>query len=524
MKIKKQMLSLLFSGIILVSSSVPTWAAYYPNQTSKSECDTSINSGVYVSIPKRLDLLRNETEDTYNEKNYVSAGGRISYGKVLSVQSDTLISYKNEAIDDSVDGVVTFGDNGVCTWDADEMYRSISSAIKKPIEITVDAKDVNYADKYNSVVNFKIETGIQKTDAKYFTFSVNEESHEACLTGFTELGLALENVVTPTEYNGYPVTAISLPVCSGSALKNLTVSDGVKIINEYNSYCLGVNKNSVLESVYISDSVEYIGDFTFGSIPTLKSIRLPINDNFKKIGIYTLSDTPIEDLIIPDSVETIHSSAIPVKALKTIIFPKNLKTNNSSLSNAKKIDTIIFNSENCTRSVFVNDNTSGWSNTIRNVVFSNTVKTISCNTLLGLTKSTINPSEFNVTLGENITSISNLGDIFFMKEVVLPESVKVISDRAIANSMVEKIVIPYKGNDFVFGVNAICDCANLKELVLPKISTFSANSFTPIMNTLTDIYTASSESEWNTAISTLTQTEIDKLNTLAIHYNYVYTE
>lgn len=110
-----------------------------------------------------------------------------------------------------------------------------------------------------------------------------------------------------------------------SNLKELTIGTGLKIIpNEAFNFCFNI------ENIIIPDNIEEIGDYAFQSVyNNVKEITL--SNNLKRIGIRAfnnlnrVSTAPIEEIIIPDSIEVIDDRAFENTNVKNIILPnKNI--------------------------------------------------------------------------------------------------------------------------------------------------------------------------------------------------------
>lgn len=117
-------------------------------------------------------------------------------------------------------------------------------------------------------------------------------------------------------------------------IKKLTLSDNVLAVDD--SYCencpnletvvLGKNIASIgnmafwgcskLTSINLSQGVKTIGNSTFTGCESLTEILLP--NTLKTIGEYAFSETALQELTIPASVEEIREAALVIKGLKKV--------------------------------------------------------------------------------------------------------------------------------------------------------------------------------------------------------------
>ncbi len=78
---------------------------------------------------------------------------------------------------------------------------------------------------------------------------------------------------------------------------------------------------SSLESIYIPDSVEVIGDNEFSGCP-LNSVYL--GKNIRGLGIQAFLGTPLTEVKLPDSLEVLCRSCLPFHQIKVLELPDNI--------------------------------------------------------------------------------------------------------------------------------------------------------------------------------------------------------
>lgn len=141
------------------------------------------------------------------------------------------------------------------------------------------------------------------TDDDGFTYVYDLPSGGYKLTGYSGME---DEVVVPGSVNGYPVTVIgSNAFMSGYIpIRSVTLPDTVKVIEEY-----AFGPCYELESVYLGNSLETIGDYAFEGT-CLRSVTLP--DTLRSIGDGAFNCCyDLEELVIPAGVTHIGIGAFP---------------------------------------------------------------------------------------------------------------------------------------------------------------------------------------------------------------------
>lgn len=112
-------------------------------------------------------------------------------------------------------------------------------------------------------------------------------------------------------------------------LRSIKFPEGLRSLPVFNSWGI-VECCDNLEEVYLPDSIEEIGNWTFRGCLKLKNIKLP--KNLKKIGNWAFSETGIESLTIPQGVSSIgcnnfHRYIGEIEIMiKRIVFEDNKAT------------------------------------------------------------------------------------------------------------------------------------------------------------------------------------------------------
>lgn len=148
---------LAISSCFSVLFSTATFAAI-PNKSVQSSFNTENLEEIIVSIPKRCDLEYSQTNNTYEKTDGVSAKGKISTNKQLSITTNTAIQYIFEDDENiKVNANVVFGTNGKSVWSAEEMRTNQTSDTPKDFKIVVNNADsLQYIGNYNATLNFVI--------------------------------------------------------------------------------------------------------------------------------------------------------------------------------------------------------------------------------------------------------------------------------------------------------------------------------------------------------------------------------
>lgn len=237
-------------------------------------------------------------------------------------------------------------------------------------------------------------------------------------------------VVIPAEYNGKPVTGI-----------------GEKALWSGSEYSKGS-----ITSVTLPDSVITIGDRAFMNQP-LTSLTLPAS--LKSVGVeafargYSIyegeTEDTIEDLILPEGLETIGAGAFGRAELTSIVIPDSVKTIGSDESGS-------------TDSGFRTFGTS-----LESVTFGKGLEVIGADVFSDsamLREADLSGCTKLESIGKNA-----FGSCGRLKTVKLPANLKEIGNRAFYRTKLESITLPDNITELPDGVFAETP---IKSVVLPK--------------------------------------------------------
>lgn len=172
--------------------------------------------------------------------------------------------------------------------------------------ITVDDVEHSYELKLTLSDGRTINAGTIVTPAgiipEIFTFS--ETSTAATVTGLTDYGKTLSEIVIPNEYNEKPVTSIGDNAFqNGKRLTGVTIPSSVTSIGNY-----AFRNCSGLTSVTVPSSVTSIGSWAFYGCSGLTSITIP--SGVTSIGSSAFRNcSGLTSITIPSSVTSINSYA-----------------------------------------------------------------------------------------------------------------------------------------------------------------------------------------------------------------------
>lgn len=211
-----------------------------------------------------------------------------------------------------------------------------------------------------------------------FEFTMSSSTNEITITGLSESGEELADIVIPVQINGYNVTAVkglskndnlrTLSFEPGSVVKSISSVNGCEnlttvtlapSIRTIESYCF--QDCTSLASIAIPEGMTEIGSSAFSGCKSLATVTLPstltsISDScfrgcislksiaipagVKSIGTsyYNYSDSfngsGLESIVIPDSVTSIGGGVFAnCKSLTSVTLSKNIKTIERNLFN-----------------------------------------------------------------------------------------------------------------------------------------------------------------------------------------------
>lgn len=161
--VNKKLCASLLCALTLFSSipfSVPVYAAGDSTATNFSVDSSVLGGSLVVVVPDNVNLTKNGEVFTGTGKVY--AEGVTSPTKMISVSTDETVTYTNQSKDSiTVDASVTFGTNGVATWDATTLKDNIdieaeADKVGYDITSTVQVSDIDYIGTYKTNILFNI--------------------------------------------------------------------------------------------------------------------------------------------------------------------------------------------------------------------------------------------------------------------------------------------------------------------------------------------------------------------------------
>jgi hypothetical protein len=213
--------------------------------------------------------------------------------------------------------------------------------------------------------------------------------------------------------------------------------------------------------------VTSIGELIFASCKKLTAVTLP--EGLERIGDDAFHNSGVKSIVIPDSVESLHTSCFQrCEQLETAHIGNGVNNwFNSVFYLCKKLSEVTFG-ENCKISTIPGSTFHG------------------CEALS------------KIILPHTITKI---GDSAFrgcssLTSLVIPEGVTAISDAAFCETGLTSIVIPDGVKELLnltFGY-----CSSLASVTIPASTTFIQSHAFNECNALTDVYYKGTEEQWNT--------------------------
>ena len=312
--------------------------------------------------------------------------------------------------------------------------------------------------KYNS--DYIISTGT------YGDFEYAEYENEIKITKCTSNE---EELIFPDEINSKPVTVLgrglfyskpqvqksykriklpsNLKMIQNSAITNCETEtlDPLPDTLEYIGRA-GMARLNFTNDLVIPDSVWFIGDY---AIETIQSQNVDFGNGVEYIGKNTLADSPnVTEYIIPDSAK--YSGLVAKKTIKKIRYGANIADVYNRIINRKSNKII-------TDTIEVSENNK-WFSTVDGVLF-NKDKTV----LLFYSEKLQNKS-YSIPSGCARIKESAFYGNQTLKEVFIPNTMKVIGDYAFKNSFIEKVTFEDGFKTDVIG-EAFSYCPHLKRVI-----------------------------------------------------------
>ncbi len=248
-----------------------------------------------IAIPQITKVVDNAREQA-NLRSIEGHIGDVENNMAISMVKNKDVSY--------TDGTYTFSDFNFTSFPKKDVIRCDSYKLQKGtiIEATncvIKSKMYCYNNSSASICGSK--SGLITKKEGNITWYLNQSSGKLTITGSGEM-------------NNY--TKDNLP--------------------EWSKYVSSIKK------VEIQNGIDKIGDYAFYGLTSLKEVTFSSKD-LKSIGKYSLSNTGIDYILIPDSVTTMGEGSLSQNAnLKVVALSDNLVTIPANLTyNSATLETVI---------------------------------------------------------------------------------------------------------------------------------------------------------------------------------------
>lgn len=285
-------------------------------------------NNLVVSVPANLPLNYSDGKFSGNDKVLVSGESTSIADYTVEVSVDSVnLEYINENDNTAIaNGVITFGTNGVESWDKDE----VTSATEKDISVEVSSFP-EIEGKYFSTINYTINVNEVLKDDIYFTKTVDDSTMTCEITGLTDAGKAW--VISEVTNNTRAVDVIDTIKAAGE----LKIPETLVLNNKrYTVTSIGANAflgNTDITSVTMADSITKLGYMVFGECSNLVTCQL--SDNITDWGDALVSNaddggstfwkcSSLSSVNIPNGVSVIPRSCFGYcTSIKSIELPAN---------------------------------------------------------------------------------------------------------------------------------------------------------------------------------------------------------
>lgn len=346
-------------GALLLTNVPLTINAEEVSGTGTGNAESSFDSSVMYSsadlvvmIPDEVPLELNDAGDAFEGKGFVTAWGKVATSSILTVTTDTSITYTHELSSlIKADATVSFGTNGVSTWNGTELRANVEAIQKVGYDVIAEVPLENITDigTYRSVINFNISLDYEDNDDSgdepgdedddtvvdyidgeedyiYYQKTYNGVEGYA-VYGLSDNGLAKASATAeagetfvldvPNTYNGMPVVALDF---GGSNVGGLSFSAVEP--EKYHDISLVCGDNVLYIEGAWNDTIAANSFVNKITNITLNSGVLNIsNDAFKNA-------TGLKTITLPASLTSIGSSAFAnTTSLETIVFEEGFNAN-----------------------------------------------------------------------------------------------------------------------------------------------------------------------------------------------------
>ncbi len=265
-------------------------------------------------------------------------------------------------------------------------------------------------------------------------------------------------------------------------ISTINIGDGVQSVPAYFAYSL---KN--LSNLTISNSVTTIGSYAFsgcsgiknltwnaincssnGNMPTSNIKNVTIGNEVQILPNYFVSDSKITSITIPNSVNTIGSSAFSgCSSLKNLTWNAINCSSNGNMATSNLENIIIGNEVQSLPSSFA------YSSKITSITIPNSVTTIGSSAFFGCSGLT------GITIPTAVNSIGNnaFSGCTGLTSVTIPNSVTAIKGSVFYNCTgLTSVTIP--NSVTTIGSSAFYNCRALSDIIIGKgVTTINSNAF-----------------------------------------------
>ena len=168
-----------------------------------------------------------------------------------------------------------------------------------------------------------------------FLYKINDEGY-AEITGY--IGKNKNEVVIPSDVDGYEVKAVKKFKLSGKNVNRVVISEGIETIKAW------AFEFSEISEVVFPESLRTIEKYAFKYSESLYSCQF--QEGLETIGESAFYKCPIQNLELPDSIVEISQDAFYGHKTKQIKTPKNAEYIGSHALGSLQLQTVIYDSEN----------------------------------------------------------------------------------------------------------------------------------------------------------------------------------
>ena len=116
--------------------------------------ESIVGAGAVVTLPATLNLMYNESYDTFYSKDVITTYGSINEASEVVIDTPKSVTYTGLNTSSTVEGFVKFGTDCRRTWNSSQ----VTASDTEDILIQVPPTDVTEPDDYSATVNFVIKS------------------------------------------------------------------------------------------------------------------------------------------------------------------------------------------------------------------------------------------------------------------------------------------------------------------------------------------------------------------------------